>query len=146
MRPPTSTSGFSYATVTGTSADRWGTIVQIPGTKIGSAYGKLYDNSIYCNGLNSKQTDYYYNTYSGSKNYFFSLVPQNAELRSFPATICSPARPASTTCTTCRTTSWGEHLRGEQLPGQHAPTSAPAPPSRSPTAARAPGRWWASLS
>lgn len=75
----TSTSGFSYATVTGTSADRWGTIVQIPGTKIGSAYGKLYDNSIYCNGLNSKQTDYYYNTYSGSKNYFFSLVPQNAE-------------------------------------------------------------------
>ena len=74
-----STSGFSYATVTGTSADRWGTIVQIPGTKIGSAYGKLYDNSIYCNGLNSKQTDYYYNTYSGSKNYFFSLVPQNAE-------------------------------------------------------------------
>lgn len=75
----TSTSGFSYATVTGTSADRWGTIVQIPGTKIGSAYGRLYDNSIYCNGLNSKQTDYYYNTYSGSKNYFFSLVPQNAE-------------------------------------------------------------------
>ena len=74
-----STSGFTYATVTGTSADRWGTIVQIPGTKIGSAYGKLYDNSIYCNGLNSKQTDYYYNTYSGSKNYFFSLVPQNAE-------------------------------------------------------------------
>lgn len=70
---------ITYADVTGGSADRWGYIKQIPGTKIGTDFNRLHDNNIYCNGLNSKGTDYYYNKYSGSKNYFFSLVPQNAE-------------------------------------------------------------------
>lgn len=75
----TNTSGYTYAKVTGTKADAWGYIKRIPGTNIGSDYGKLYDNNIYCNGLNSKGTDYYYNAYSGKKNYFFSLMPQNAD-------------------------------------------------------------------
>lgn len=75
----TTGTAMTYAAVTGTSADRWGYIKQIPGTKIGSDFGKLYDNSIYCNGLNSKKTDYHYNTYSGSKNYFFSIAPQGVE-------------------------------------------------------------------
>lgn len=75
----TTGTAMTYAAVTGTSADRWGYIKQIPGTKIGSDFGKLYDNYIYCNGLNSKKTDYYYNTYSGSKNYFFSIAPQGVE-------------------------------------------------------------------
>lgn len=67
----------SYAT--GDKAqDKWGEIVKIDGTNIGSAYGKLYDNNIYCNGLNSKGSDFYYNAYSGKKNYFYMFSPQNA--------------------------------------------------------------------
>ncbi len=68
----------SYAT--GDKAkDRWGEIVKIDGTNIGSAYNKLYDNSIYCNGLNSKN-QYYYNDYNGKKNYFYMLSSQNAPI------------------------------------------------------------------
>ena len=67
----------SYAT--GDKAqDKWGEVVKIDGTNIGSAYGKLYDNNIYCNGMNSKGTDFYYNAYSGKKNYFYMFSPQNA--------------------------------------------------------------------
>ncbi len=68
----------SYATGD-KSKDKWGEIVKIDGTNIGSAYGKLYDNSIYCNGLDSKN-QYYYNAYSGKKNYFYMLSPQNAPI------------------------------------------------------------------
>ncbi|NCB30064.1 MAG: sortase [Clostridia bacterium] len=75
----TATGNMTYATLTKTSADAWGYIKQIPGTNIGSDFGILYDNNIYCNALNAKGTDYYYNAYSGKKNYFFSLSPQNAE-------------------------------------------------------------------
>lgn len=68
---------MSYAT--GDKAqDKWGEIVKIDGTNIGSAYGKLYDNNIYCNGMNSKGSDFYYNAYSGKKNYFYMFSPQNA--------------------------------------------------------------------
>lgn len=79
------TSGrMSYAPVNGknnqaSSQDVWGYIKAIPGTNIGSDYGKLYDNNIYCNGLNAKGNDYYYNYYKGKVNYFFSLAPQGAE-------------------------------------------------------------------
>jgi len=59
------------------SKDKWGEMVKIEGTNIGSAYGQLYDNNIYCNGLNSKG-EYYYNDYNGKKNYFYMLSPQNA--------------------------------------------------------------------
>lgn len=80
----TATSGsgtkMTYATVTGTSADIWGSIKNIPGTKIGTDFNRLHDNNIYCNGLNAKGTDYEYNKYSGSTNYFFSIAPQNAEI------------------------------------------------------------------
>lgn len=75
----TTGTAMTYAAVTGTSADIWGSIQQIAGTKIGAVYNKLYDNNIYCNGLNSKKTDYYYNAYSGSKNYFFSISPRDVE-------------------------------------------------------------------
>ncbi|MEA4970880.1 MAG: SH3 domain-containing protein [Candidatus Pelethousia sp.] len=75
----TTGTAMTYAAVTGTSADQWGYIKQIPGTKIGSDFGKLYDNYIYCNGLNAKKTDYYYNAYSGNKNYFFSIAPKGVE-------------------------------------------------------------------
>ncbi len=68
----------SYATGD-KSKDKWGEIVKIDGTNIGTAYGKLYDNNIYCNGLNSKG-EYYYNAYSGKKNYFYMLSPQGAPI------------------------------------------------------------------
>lgn len=71
-------SAGSYAT--GDKAkDKWGEIVKIDGTNIGTAFGKLYDNSIYCNGLN-KKNEYYYNGYDGRKNYFYMLSPQGAPI------------------------------------------------------------------
>lgn len=80
--PASSGSSSTYTYATGTSADIWGSFSLIEGTNIGTNYSgtKLYDNNIYCNGLNSKGTDYYYNAYSGKKNYFFSLGPQNTEI------------------------------------------------------------------
>ncbi len=75
-----SSTGVQASYATGDkSKDKWGEIVKIDGTNIGSAYGKLYDNSIYCNGLNSKN-QYYYNSYSGKKNYFYMLSPQGAPI------------------------------------------------------------------
>lgn len=78
----TTGTAMTYAAVHGTgnkasSLDVWGSIQKIGNTKIGTS--ALYDNNIYCNGLNAKKTDYYYNYYSGKVNYFFSIAPKDAE-------------------------------------------------------------------
>ena len=69
---------MTYAAVTKGDADKWGYIKQIPGTQIGTDAG-VFNSYIYCNGLNAKKTDYYYNTISGSTNYIFSIAPQGVE-------------------------------------------------------------------
>ncbi len=57
----------------------WGQFVDIPGTNIGTRYGKLHDNNIYCNALNSKN-EFVYNPYDGTKNYFYAISYIGAEI------------------------------------------------------------------